>query len=274
MFEKKESDHLKKVVFFDGMALGIVIGTLFALAACWAISNLKAELAQSWVSFGAVIATIFAAYLALKGNKETINHSRQQERERDRNSFLSARAMLPVILSELLLVSKSHMSAYMEGTENTVIEKEVLSERSFDILRECIRYGKPELRDYLFEIIASYQILLARFNVNEPQIGMRNTKLTAYDRKERSRAILEWLAFQKLVENLFEFARQDAEEIDRSVVFKKTLDSAEFLFFKDGSSLENIEEFRDQLIAVKEKQFLQVASADWRQVLNRLRTPR
>ena len=144
-------------------------------------------------------------------NISRFNAKKQQER-----NFLAAKAFLPAALSELLEYFRLGAPALLRGWEGNqedyAGEKPKLPENYKEVFRECIRYAKPDVGDYLATILVRLQVHDSRLNQFMENFHLDKISLISY--------LYRLGELQALVNNLFGFARGEDKNLNPSLVWE------------------------------------------------------
>lgn len=247
--------------YSSGLAFGIFLGTTFTVVFFWISSNLSDEIAAQWVQFATILATLLAAFFALKGVAETILESRRAE-ERQRNRKLSAaKAVLPLVLSAIYDLCENRLKIIIFGTSAARSEPWVLGEKEISTIKECIEYSDGVAQEILKEIAIAFQIADSRFQELELENEIFSTNDGPLIKFAKIGGVIDWVAIKSLAESLFAYSRLGDTPNRQYAVGR-----AEFYLWgidKDGWALTNDADFARVIRERGQQSRLSFASPGW-----------
>jgi len=152
--------------------------------------------------------------LAFVSSVVAFNISRFNAEHQRQRDFLASKAFLPAALSELVEYFKRSASVLVEGWESAgrkPLGKEApgLPDSYKAVFEQCIRHADPNVGDYLSRILVQLQVHDARLRDFVKQFDDRD--YINPDKHNLITYLYRLGELQALVNNLFEFARNDSE---------------------------------------------------------------
>ena len=194
--------------FWDGLGLGLLLGIVSTMAVFWIGGAEKGIIQEKITSFFAIIASLSAALISLGGMRSRLNHDIEKKDEETANLLIAAKAELPSALSALTIIAQKQVEHIVSTPRSRNRPQLDLRPEAFDAIKECIRYADPKSQKWLALIMARYQVVVARA---EPTlIGTLTTSgQQSLDGINLISAALDWAEYKAIVENAFNFARNE-----------------------------------------------------------------
>lgn len=215
--------------FLKNVAFGIFLGAELSLTLAFFLdTDVSAELKRLYTYIFSALASLLAASLALSGVLASIeNQERIQSQIRERK-FASARAFLPTALSNFIEISRngilncySKTLAPTRGSEEDFLrrlESITLSDEIIEVFREILEHTESDpVSRRIALILRNYQIYYSRWR----GISEHNVTGAKYIRQQA----VAWAYLLALIESLFDFARDMADEPDDNIT-EETIRSA------------------------------------------------
>jgi hypothetical protein len=207
--------------FLINFPLGIFLGALFTFVLVLFFDvTVSSDLKRVYIFLFSSSATLLAATLAVAGVLKNIDNQNLLAEEQRKRSLASARAFLPVALSEMCQIarlgvlhcwgghSKVVELGFEEYREHSIRELR-LSDEIVSVFREYIKHSDEQNGEKIALILREYQIFFARwrgrfeddhyFEHEDPQVRAEHTT--------------SWAYLYALSSSVFEHARGDAEFI-------------------------------------------------------------
>ncbi len=211
----KFSKKTNNVDRLNGIALGLLLGFLFALALGWFFDlGLTSKIEANFIQFATILSTLAAAFLALKGISAQIQSNRDEISFQREASLMAANASLPLALTSLTRTSirAAQICLKME-TENKsssdLISEITLSNGTIALLKEAIEYADTQSQDRISNLIRTYQVLYSRLTSSLT----RNRGVIA----PHFASAVDWAVFYRLSSDCFKYARGEEMQIPRQI---------------------------------------------------------
>lgn len=249
--------------FFSGAVFGVAISGSILLCFMWMADGIPDKWFRQATEIVTVFATILAALVALKGvyaGIESAEEARQSER---RAKLEAAVSTLPLVLSQLVSVTENRVLVLTAGAAVKPQNAWTLDELSLQVFKECIEYSDQEIADLLQEILAAYQICVARFETRNNVLPIDDPSLSAYAKRQRYEQCSDWISLKYLADNLFGYSRNRQRPVDRKEVFIKTQIALNWLSL-NGWMLSNDNVFQQYLAGVARLGKAGFSDQNWR----------
>ncbi len=217
-------------------ALGLLIGSSIAFAISAVIDDqIHDAIKNEWTTLLIVISTILAAFIALSGPQKQIEQQYLIERERHQAKQIAARALLPLVASDIhRICSEAIQITFLEeeffkNTSNKfpTLEKLKISEETIKKIGLCLETGAPNEKAILQLTLAQYQICFARTDRWFDQTVMRNHKNRCVN------MAYDWAILRGFSNQLYSLGRHNKEDLN------DYLDMASITFFDTPITSEN-----------------------------------
>jgi hypothetical protein len=194
---------VKLAKLFDGIVIGVLGSTALCLFTLWVFDALHGERQQAAIAIMTTTATLAAGYMALSAAQRSISAQADSFIDARNGKLEAAKSLLPLVLSQIIHDGDSHIQGLINGP---ITEPKRLDANALTTIKECIEASHGVTRTTLQEILAIYQICLARHEqVRDFNPIMMNSN--EYETHEIFRRVIDWCALMSLAETLFDFAR-------------------------------------------------------------------
>lgn len=233
------------IPIFAGLALGVVGGaTVAGVGIAMASDEASVEWLDKWqplfsgaLATGAATLTVLGIYWqTLRSEagveRQIAEHRRRAEKERKRE-LIAAKAMLVQPLSTLFGICRkaaselAAMDADLEGIEDGHVpcprrlQPIQSSHEMLAALRDCIRLADAEDAPTLAAIIREHQVMLARYEIDEPPSDTWTPNSASDARDALHLPVQSLVILMLLVDWVFPYARDQRGHIGKLVVTER-----------------------------------------------------
>ena len=187
----------------------------------------------AWQTLVGAIIALIAAVLTIGVMRKQMMHETTRHNDAQSRKRLAARAQMPDSLSEL--------GAYVRGCAARLMEREeALPPKPTDAissLKEVIEFIDDDAAKRTFELVSWYQVFSARMSHDIP-----TPDNAAFPDRQCDAALL-----QAYINSLFEYARNEGDEVDTSEPSREEMVAA----LKNAFTLAHMMQHEDQYAGVK-----------------------
>lgn len=246
----------------DGFALGAFAGIEFTLASLWALEIIPEGMEANALAFGASGLTLLAAFIAFGGTIRSIE-STQEIASKERNDRLeAARATLPLVVSSIYSICENRIQYLIDSDHSRKAHRWDIPPENISTLKENIELTDGVVRETLKELIAAYQICLARFDDIEVTVHLE--KANRWESYDRAGALLDWITLQALCESLFDFSRSRSNTVERFSVSERSRKHIDYLHDRSGWAATNNTEVKEVFGRRSSDDDFGFANPDWK----------
>ncbi len=266
----------------DGLALGLAIGAIAMCGLFWALDAENLDTKVEVMDFATLIVPLIAAYLALRGISNQIRHSSDLDEKARLAKLDAAKAVLPLVLSSLLKISKNRALAIAVGQQNPVWAANfVLTPDEILTMKDCIQFSDGRSKKLLEQAIRIYQVLCTRYELldwSEEDSLFSITSITSeedgryFSRRKRYSAIYDWVVLNQLAGALLYFARTGEEPISDADIRLEAIKELRWISSSDtgrgddlviGKPLINNSNFRAYIDEIIENEDMGLLTTTW-----------
>lgn len=199
--------------WFDGFAFGVFVATV---AGCIIFGFVSETDTGRWdaylIALLAGILTLVTAIIAWRAILLQIVQADMAEAARRERSLEAAKALLPIGLDEILDVCHANIRRHYDEDDVPFFDGPITREltkisiESIQIVRDCIEHAPAAVQRELTDILASYQVLIARDEVLKRKEIIKIGKTEFYT--SRMEDAINWATVADRVSNLFSYARK------------------------------------------------------------------
>lgn len=211
--------HLNKVFKYEGIALGLFLSSL--IVSIIEVYRHYSDGSSVFQFEAAVLPPIFlAAWVTLKGLAEQVRLVQQLEDEKYERERRAAKSRLPLATARMSTLTAEMVKWHM--TSSMALPN--ISEFS-DAARELessIKYLDKESAERVLQIFRVFQVLWSRsegLRASERDIAVANPRDKAH--YEHWSSTVSWAVLGAMTEQLFEYARTDAEKLPSQKVNRR-----------------------------------------------------
>lgn len=203
---RKPPRRFSGFAFWDGLGLGVFLGALVSIGLFACLTSEITFLINNSVGFAAIIASLFAAGLALKASRSQLDHSVEVEAQNRINLLIAEKSELPSALSGLISTSKEQIERIVEFDRVNQGSRPPISHDSFSVIKKCIQYADPISQEWLALILMQYQVLAAR--AEKPLKGTISMQGPQDDNGHHLiSSAMDWAEFHAILAHIFGYAR-------------------------------------------------------------------
>lgn len=212
----------------DRLVTGLFFGSTIAFIIAAIIDNkLGATLKEQWPTFlisaATVFAAIYAARIALKGPQAQIEQQRKIEERRENARRNAARALLPVIASQLYVICSDAIqfsfqpeSFFKNATDpDRIISNLELSHTTLEQISRCLETAQPNEGVVLQIILAKHQVCLARMRTRFDKSYVDSHDITSVYHA------VDWAILRGFSNHLYRLGRLNSHDLDEYLDAKK-----------------------------------------------------
>lgn len=256
-------NRFKAQGFPDGLALGPFLGIEGSLGLFWLLANIDEDSGGIIFSLAASAMTLLAAYVALHGSFRIVATSREIAEKEKQAKKEAARASLPLVVSSLYSLCENRIYFYVDAKSHRKAGHWSLDDQLIGYMRDCVEAIDGDVREVITEIIAVYQICVARSEDTKVEHKLSDPRVEKWECYDRGRRILDWITLQALCETLFDYSRKRTEGVDRLSVPDRARKRIDFLE-SDGWVITNRQEVQELFERELADDDFGFALPDWR----------
>lgn len=225
--------------FIDGIALGAFVAAQVCIGLFYLLSEYGETNSGEIITLATAGAALAGAFVALGGSRRMVEANRASYEQERRSKLDAYRATLPLVLSNLYNTCETRQQFLITGETPDPAKHWTLNSEAIEVFRACIEYSEGAPREALKEILAVYQVCIARFTDISVDGHLSSGAIETFDKYERANGIIDWIALQALCESLFDYSRSRSSTYDRDSVPKRAIKFIEFLHDPSGWVITN-----------------------------------
>ena len=214
------------IAFLRNFPAGVFVGTFFTLMLCAALdADISDDLTKYYSFIGSALVGLLAASLALSGVLANMNLQAEQRRHERKRRLLSAKALLPIALSEMCEVARKGVAnSWRDRPGGPIVSRAEFDRQSLEdirlsdeivsVFRDIVEFDDEETAAIRIQgILREYQVFAARWRSH---ISDQDNLMTPDD-SEIAQRTTAWAYLYALAESAFDYARGETTKVENDV---------------------------------------------------------
>lgn len=205
---------MDRITYLQGIARGAVLALTTCMVIFLAVELAPAEYFHNYlIAFLGGIATLFAALIALSGNRAQIAHASDMMESRRQARLRAAATLLPIALSSVCATAQANMRRHFHRSDlfrpgNYSDGFSEINIDAFSTIKECVEFLDIDPADFVSKIAKTYQVLHSRASdEKKPHLLEPHQEEFLLNDAEAIEDVIQWAMLYVLSEHLFHYAR-------------------------------------------------------------------